>query len=251
MASEGMHYHLVQVRNAYFLSDMAPPPIKDKIPLSGEGKEAWAGRESNVEQSYNFRFVGVGEDTRSTIRSHVMKDYYEKKDNRRQPSTAPQLSSAASQKEGVLQQSHRFKVGPKGLQEVKAGRKKSKSTSRSTKKITNDAQNISKLEDANSGIYLSSQITSHKKSESVTSATAGHRHQQGQGEPTSHRQWSVATATPETITIGDALLSQQGEAHSRNIVPREKIYSISGAIDPFGTLPTLCVPRSEHLLHHG
>ncbi|KAL5328259.1 hypothetical protein ACEPPN_001757 [Leptodophora sp. 'Broadleaf-Isolate-01'] len=89
------------------------------------------GREGNSQSAYAFRFVEVGEpsqsrdeDARSLIRSHVMRDFYERRDNRRRPSTLPEKTSAASKKEGAEQQTHRFKVGPQGLQESKKKRRK-------------------------------------------------------------------------------------------------------------------------------
>lgn len=229
---------------------MAPPPKKDKESLFGGETEAGVSGESNNEQTYNFRFVELGEDTRSTIRSHVMRDYYEKKDNRRRPSTVPELSSAASQKEGVLQQTHRFKVGPKGLQEVKAGRKKSKGTSR-TKKVSHVATKVSEPEDSHVHTRTSSRAAPSTHPESASFAPSEHWYQQEEGEYSGYGHWSAAAATPEIILIGDAVLPPQREAGSRNIAPPENTYSISGAIDPFKTLPILCVPRTEHLLHHG
>jgi hypothetical protein len=237
-----------------FLTEMAAPQKKDKQSLSAFKTKAGASCEGN-EQAYNFRFVEVGEpsqggeDTRSTIRSHVMRDYYEKKGNRRRPDTIPELSPAASQKEGVLQQTHRFKVGPEGLQEVKAGRKKSKGTSR-TKEVTNEATNISEPEGSQVHPNSISRATHSHQPEPPAFAISDHWHEQQEGETSEYGLGSAAA--PDTgIAIGDALLPPQCEEDSRNIAPPEKIYSVSGVIDPFNTLPILCVPRTEHLLHHG
>ena len=211
---------------------------------SGGELEAGVDNEGSNEQAYNFRFVEAGDDTRSTIRSHVMRDYYEKKDNRRKPSTVPELSSAASQKEGVLQQTHRFKVGPEGLQEVKAGRKKNKGVSRATKKPSKVATNISKLEDRQVNNLSNSQAPLSSQPESANFVLSEPWVQQEGGA------LAGSAAAPDTA-IGDALLPPQSEEDSRNIAPPDRIFSISGAIDPFNTLPILCVPRTEHLLHHG
>jgi hypothetical protein len=237
-----------------FLTEMAAPQKKDKQSLSACKTKAGASC-GGSEQAYNFRFVEVGEpsqggqDTRSTIRSHVMRDYYEKKGNSRRPGTIPELSPATSQNEGGLQQTHRFKVGPEGLQEVKAGRKKSKGTLR-TKKVTNEATNISEPEGSQVHPHSISRATLSHQPEPAAFALSDHWHEQQEGK-TSEYGWGSAAAPDAGIAIGDALLPPQCEEDSRNIAPPEKIYSVSGVIDPFNTLPTLCVPRTEHLLHHG
>jgi len=226
---------------------MKPPP---------DGKtEAVAGDEGADDQAYNFRFVEVGEpsqggddDSRTTIRSHVMRDYYEKKDNRRRPGTLPETSSAASQKGGVLQQTHRFKVGPQGLQEMKAGRKKSKGMSRATKKASSVATNHPDSEDSQVHTHSSSGAPHFSQPESAASALPAHWAQQLEGV-IEDGQWSTADAD---IMIGDAHLPPPSESDSRNIAPLEQLSSSSsGAIDPFSTLPALCSPRTQLLLYHG
>lgn len=84
----------------------------------------------NGDQEYSFRFVEVGEptqdrdeDARSVIRSHVMRDYYGKRDRRKQPGTLPIINPVVTREAGPPQ-TQRFKVGPQGLQEVKKRRKK-------------------------------------------------------------------------------------------------------------------------------
>ena len=74
-------------------------------------------RETDSQSAYSFRFVGVGkpsqtggEEARSAIRSRVMRDFYDRRDNRRRPSTLPEKTSAASQKEDAAQETHRFRV---------------------------------------------------------------------------------------------------------------------------------------------
>lgn len=220
---------------------------------SGKAENGVSCEDTN-DQAYNFRFVEVGEpsqggeDSRSTIRSHVMKDYYEKKDNIRRPSTVLGLNSAASQKEGVLQQTHRFKVGPDGLREVKAGRKKSKGTSRSIKKASNIGTEIPKPEDIQVRAQASLRAPPLYPPESANFASLNHWNQQIQGASFEYGQRSAAQSD---IAISDAQLPPQTEVDSRNVAPPEKISSISGAIDPFNTLPILCVPHAEHLLHYG
>lgn len=85
------------------------------------------------DQEYAFRFVEVSEpsqgrgEDRSVIRSHVMRDYYGKRDQRRKHVTLPLLSPALPKSAGP--QTQRFKVGPQGLQEVKKRRKKTRNVS--------------------------------------------------------------------------------------------------------------------------
>jgi hypothetical protein len=233
---------------------MALPPKKGKGSLSGGKGEDGASSEGTKGQAYNFRFVEVGEPShggnfaRSTIRSHVMRDYYEKKDKHRRPSAIPGVSSVASQKEGALQQTHKFKVGPEGLREVKAGRKKGKGTSRSIKRASNIASEAPELGDLEVRAHLNLQEHAPKSPESANFASANHWEPQRLGVSFEYDQWFVAESG---IVIGDAQFPAQTEADSRNIAPPENISSISGAIDPFDTLPVLCVPSSEHLLHHG
>jgi hypothetical protein len=173
-----------------------------------------------------------------------MRDYYEKKDNRRKPNTVPELSSAASQKGGVLQQTHRFKVGPEGLQEVKSGRKKGRGTSRPTKTPSKVATSIANPEDRQVNNPESSRVLLSSQPESANFVLP---------EPWVGQEGRIlagSAATPDVV-IGDALLPPQSEEDSRSIAPPDQISSISGRIDPFNTLPILCVPRTEHLLHHG
>jgi hypothetical protein len=233
---------------------MALPPKKGKESLSGEKAKDGASSEDTKDQAYNFRFVEVGEPShggsfsRSTIRSHVMRDYYEKKDNHRRPSTIPGVSSVASQKEGALQQIHRFKVGPDGLREVKARRKKGKGTSSSNKRASNVATKAPESGDLQVRAQSSLREHTTKPPESANFASANRWEQQRLVVSFDYDQWSAAESD---IAIGDVQLSAQTEADSRNMAHPENISSISGAIDPFNTLPVLCVPSSEHLLNHG
>jgi hypothetical protein len=177
-----------------------------------------------------------------------MRDYYEKKDNRRRPSTIPGVSSVTFQKEGALQQTHRFKVGPDGLREVKARRKKGKGTLRSIKRALNVATEAPESGDLQVRAQSSLREHAPKPPESTNFASANHWERQRLAVSFEYDQWSAAESD---IAIGDAQLPAQTEADSRNTSPPENIPSISGAIDPFNTLPVLCVPSSEHLLHHG
>ena len=84
-----------------------------------------------VEQDgYDFQFVEVGgltrqdDEARSVIRAHVMKDFYGKRRQGKEPNYQAEILSAASSKEGVSQQARRFKNGPHGLQELAKKRKR-------------------------------------------------------------------------------------------------------------------------------
>jgi hypothetical protein len=229
-------------------------PTKGKKPPPDVRTEAAAGDEGADDQAYNFRFVEVGEpsqggddDSRTTIRSHVMRDYYEKKDNRRRPSTLPESSSAASQKGGVLQQTHRFKVGPQGLQEVKAGRKKSKGISRATKKASSVATNFPDFEDSQVHTQSSPGAPHFSQPESAAVALPAHWTRQ----PERISEDGQLPAADTDIIIGDAHLPPPSESDSRNIAPPEPLSPTSGGIDPFNTLPVLCSPRTQLLLYHG
>lgn len=186
--------------------------------LSGGKVKDGASSEGIKDQAYNFRFVEVGESShsgnfsRSTIRSHVMRDYYEKKDNRRRPSTIPGVSSVASQKEGTLQQIHRFKVGPDGLREVKARRKKGKGTSRSIKRASKVAAEAPESGDLQVRAQSSLREHTPKPPESASFASANHWEQQRLAVSFEYDQWLAAKSN---IAIGDAQLPAQTEADSR------------------------------------
>ena len=85
---------------------------------------------SPEKERYDFRFVEVGgpsnqdEEARSVIRAHVMRDFYDKRRQGKEPNYQLEILSAASSKNGVSQQARRFKNGPHGLQELGRKRKK-------------------------------------------------------------------------------------------------------------------------------
>lgn len=230
-------------------------PMKGKYPASARKPEAAASCDGADDQAYNFRFVevvepsqGGNEDSRSTIRSHVMRDYYEKKDNRRRPSTLPGLSSAASQKGGVVQQTHRFKVGPHGLQEVKSGRNKRKGKSRAIQKAADVATKVSEPEVIQAQACWSPRALNYDQPASATFTLSDHWHRQAEAKTSEDGQWPAAESD---ILIGIALLPPHSKAGSQNITPPDTISLTSEVIDPFSWLPALCAPRTQALLYHG
>ncbi|KAH7418282.1 hypothetical protein BKA64DRAFT_195574 [Cadophora sp. MPI-SDFR-AT-0126] len=207
------------------------------------------GCAANSHSAYSFRFVDVGkpsqtsdEDSRSLIRSHVMRDFYDRRDNRRRPSTQPERTSAASRKEGVTQQTHRFKVGPQGLQEIKKRRRKR-------------------------DIVAETPIPTP----SITTPIHAPRQSQKQihkDVPDLHSLHSAATFQPTSEKCEDQLSnSQPGEKFSskpnsaqRSLPPlpradigtdlRPDYFLAWSAIDPFNTLPPSKSPRTQVLLYH-
>jgi hypothetical protein len=234
---------------------MIQRPIKGKKPASTKKPEAEASCEGTADQTYNFQFVEVGEpsqgghdDSRSTIRSHVMRDYYGKKEKRRRPSIVPGPSSTASQKEGVLNQTHRFKVGPYGLQEVKAGRKKSKGVSRATKKASYVATNIPEPEDIQAKTHSSPRVLNFNPPKLATFTLSDHGHQQVEGLTSEDEHWPTIEFD---LLVGNAQWLPQSETEGRNVTPPETISLISRAIDSFKWLPVICTSRTQLLLYHG
>jgi hypothetical protein len=229
--------------------------MKGKNSAAAGKAEAAASSEETDDQVYNFHFVEVGEpsqgridDYRSTIRSHVMRDYYEKKDSRRQPSTLSGSGSASPETGAVLQQTHRFKVGPQGLQEVKSGRRKRKGGSRATKRVANVPKNISEPEEIQVQTHSSQRAPNSDQPESATFTLSDHQHRQAEVKTSKDGQCPAAESE---ILIGNAPLPLQFKVGSRNITPPNTIPPTAGVIDPFKWLPVLCAPRTQLLLYHG
>ncbi|KAL2074807.1 hypothetical protein VTL71DRAFT_8586 [Oculimacula yallundae] len=209
-----------------------------------------AGCETKSQSAYAFRFVEVGEpskcrdqDARSLIRSHVMHDFYERRDNRRRPSTLPEKTSAASKKEGAAQQTHRFKVGPQGLTEIKKRRRKHDATVQREKSIlppptsfqgpkypvhSNAANSIVQvLRPPNSVSHLS-----YMQSKYQTNSTSGSQEQ-----------------APEP-DIPEYSSDQPADIDLHKYLQPESLPKGSG-IDPFNTLPPSRSTRTQVLLYHG
>ncbi|PVH86875.1 hypothetical protein DL98DRAFT_640558 [Cadophora sp. DSE1049] len=207
------------------------------------------GRETNSQSAFSFRFVDVGkpsqprdEDARSLIRSHVMRDFYERRDNRRWPSTLPEKTSAASKKEGAAQQTHRFKVGPQGLQEIKKRRRKRETVVEApilpaslTTSIHTPGEAQEQTHDVVPGPYslhpaATFLSTSRKCDNQVSNSVTGER----------------VASDPSTMQRS---LHQLPKSDMRTgLLP--EYFLMWSAIDPFNTLPPSRSPRTQVLLYH-
>ncbi|KAG4440208.1 hypothetical protein IFR05_004287 [Cadophora sp. M221] len=222
---------------------MANSTNESASPSSGVG-----GRDGNSQSAYAFRFVEVGEpsqtrdeDARSLIRSHVMRDFYERRDNRRRPSTLPEKTSAASKKEGAAQQTHRFKVGPQGLQEIKKKRRRSEGVVQVQKP---KPSLIITLQEPERQIQISSVVPNFRPVQPATAAPSVIVQIDDQESRAEASKWHA----PEP-TIVESNLRQPPEYDIRNVLRPESLPTGSG-IDPFNTLPPSRSPRTQVLLYH-
>lgn len=212
-------------------------------------KASGVGRD-NTQSAYAFRFVEVGEpsktrdeDARSLVRSHVMRDFYERRDNRRRPSILPEKTSSASMKEGSAQQTHRFKVGPQGLQEVKKRRRKGEAVvheQKSTPLITARPGPESQVQSSTSFIQNLRPLQSGEATRPSFVRTDDQR-----------SSWTVTSdwKGPErAIPVPD---SQQPPNFRIGNVMRPESLPTGLGIDPFNTLPPSRSPRTQVLLYHG
>jgi hypothetical protein len=187
----------------------------------------------------HFRFVEVGgpskqdEEARSVIRAHVMKDFYGKRRQGKEPNHQAEIISAASSKEGVSQQVRRFKNGPHGLQE-QAKKRRRRSTPR--------------------------------KSESLTplNASCVEAPRVAPSTPFTHLPFSQAVED-DVFTLSGNCTSQpvdpsgsrpvQGNAPALDnrdlLIGSGPLALISGSGDPFDTLPLPNCPRTQILIYHG
>ena len=195
------------------------------------------------QDGYDFQFVEVGgptrqdEEARSVIRAHVMRDFYGKRRQGKEPNYQAELLSAASSKEGVLQQARRFKNGPHGLQELAKKRKRQGSLPHKTQTSPPlDAICIAPRENTsvtpsphflfahgNGGEECSFALSSNCSAQSQGSSGSG---LWGQGD------------TPDT------------SSRDQPIRP-DSLASALGSWDPFDTLPIPNGPRTQILIYHG
>ncbi|KAF8864166.1 hypothetical protein BDZ45DRAFT_721914 [Acephala macrosclerotiorum] len=200
-----------------------------KQPAVGVGKEG-----------YTFRFVEVGEpsqdrdeEARSVIRSHVMRDFYEKRDRRRQPSTLPSPTSAAPNDTGPPQ-THRFKVGPQGLHELKRRRKKSDNVAQQPRRSSSVATHDVAVKDAGARSSVSTHIPPDSNSQPFNSQSFP------QTFHAAARNCERSAAAPHT-----ALWPRFGQVIFR---PGSQLFG-SGVVDPFNTLPPSPSPATQRLLY--
>lgn len=217
-------------------------------------KDASAGRPAPEEggigrgaSAYAFRFVEVGEpsqgkdeEARSVIRSHVMRDFYGRR-NRPKVTSQPQAMSAGSNKEGVEQQIHRFKVGPEGLREVKRGRKKT----RKLQKL--DSLPRVAVEAVDPDVYTRGPGDKSHNEAAINIATG--RRGQLINHPVFLYEQNSASDTNPIALEGDvpSMRAPSGNTTAElGYVPAG-----AGPIDPFDTLPQIKDPRTQVLLYHG
>lgn len=191
------------------------------------------------DEGYTFRFVEVGqpsqdrdEEARSVIRSHVMRDFYEKRDRRRRPSTLHPLT-AAPPKDAGPPQTHRFKVGPQGLHEVKRKRKKSDNLAQQPRPSSIVANNVT--------------------AKGVQSSVSRHIAPDSKSQP-SNGQF-IPYIFDATTSDGDRSAAESRTAASpqlgRVTFRPESQLPGSGVVDPFSTLPPSPSPATQRLLYFG
>jgi hypothetical protein len=197
--------------------------------------------------AYDFPFVEVGGpsqgqqgESRSFIRAHVMRDFYDK---RRQPPRNPtnQVEMSASlKKDGVSQQTHRFKVGPEGLRELRKKRKKRSSTGAIPGNTRSLADNIAKPAYSQAppahGRYIQSTAN--------TDITA---------PPTllSNYCYPISSSDGLEVTANETYFQSDDQSQITEQLP-----SLASpgpfVLDPFNALPLpTCPHRTQLLLYHG
>lgn len=198
------------------MSDAAQSTKQPSVALPGQDRD----------QEYAFRFVEVGEpsqdrdeDSRTVIRSHVMRDYYVKRDRRRKPSMVPSLNPVAPKKAG-LPQTQRFRVGPQGLQEVKKRRRR--------------------INPIPGGLSVAGSVAT------VETAVLPHT-------PTSRPTSVPHTAKSIRISASDAR-DQEPTAETRlspHAISLAGSHPSGSTLDPFRTLPPSKSPQTQQLLYYG
>lgn len=221
--------------------------------MCSSSKDTAAGRPAPVvdgigggASAYSFRFVEVGEpsrgkdeEARSAIRSHVMRDFYERRDRPR-GSSKPQVMPAAPNNEGVKQQIHRFKVSPEGLREVKRRRKK---TSKLQKPDRLPRAAVEAVEPEANALGQKDNCNN----EAATRIASGRRAQLA-----SHSSfWHEQSSTFDTNAIVLEEDVPYIRAFSGSTSPLGYVPTGAGHIDPFDTLPQIKGPRTQVLLYHG
>ena len=183
---------------------------------------------ATAQEACDFQFVEVGEpskqdgETRSVIRAHVMKVYHEKRRQGKEPHHDAEIRSAGSVKQGAPQVL-RCKSGPDGLRELAKRRKRQGSTAR---KREGRAPTLNTC-------VIPAQTAS------ATPLTPLHKNESFDlsidrpGEERPAKNHETALHNPAHLIGSDALVT------------------ISGAVDPFCTLPLPVFPRIQVLLYHG
>jgi len=192
---------------------------------------------------YDFRFVQVGEpsqtraeNSRSVIRAHVMRDFYGKRQGKIQPYQAD-INSSASSNQSSTQQKHRFKIGPKGLQELKPRRRDSEPAKLENSSSTRPNSTIGN----NADTQPFPSLTAQPDDTCDAGPCCGPAHG---GEITVVGQWSTDQGE---ISAAECRI---GAEISLLTSPTGSILG-NGLLDPFDTLPLPKSPRTKVLLYHG
>lgn len=208
--------------------------------------------EAGSREGYAFRFVEVGEpsqsrdeDARSVIRSHVMRDFYDRRDRRRRPSTVPENTSAASKKDGAAQHTHRFKVGPQGLQEIKKRRRKCDSVPQKPEAAIPVSAKPREASKATVRTQFLQPSNSSKQLGQSNISVSGHCIDHTAGTTTGIEIW------PEAVTdhAGNHSHQQAQSKYDGGLALPPAGFPMG--LDPFNTLPGSRSPRTQVLLYHG
>ena len=167
-----------------------------------------------------------------------MRDFYEK---RRLPrhSTDKVDTSASLKKDGVSQQTHRFKVGPDGLQELKKKQKGRPKTRALGRKLPSLMDNIAKP-------ALQATPSNHHHAENAADTDTV-------APPPFFSNYYFRTGTSDRTEVNGDETPFLSDTQDQFI---ESLPSLSApgsfAHDPFNALPLLPgPPRTQQLLYHG
>jgi hypothetical protein len=167
-----------------------------------------------------------------------MRDFYGKRrSGKRQISQAESASSALINQSESLQ-THRFKVGPRGLQEL--AKKRKRGTSGPTK---------SSIPASHSVDPKCSQVLQEEQSELNLDETPQLISSLGNCNYQSVNNTPTRFVEPPTAFGG--VSEADCEADFVGGVPASPTLEQSGILDPFNTLPVPNSPRTKILLHHG
>lgn len=191
------------------------------------------------------------DDSKTVIRSHVMRDFYEKRKQRRRGSGLPELASAFSKAEGASKQTHRFKVGPQGLHEVtRRGRKR-----KSILPQTEDAHSVGKYDCVNRDFVHDAEfIGLFQHSTPPDMPINSGCSEQPNDTVTGVGQCSFGgTAFTDEETYQSTHLDIDNRNDEPCLLPAipASLTGGAGGIDPFNTLPLPNSPRTQMLLYHG
>jgi len=180
-----------------------------------------------------------------------MRNFYEKRKQRRRASGLPELASAFSKAEGASKQTHRFKVGPQGLQEVTKRVRKRKSILPQAE----DAHAVGKYDCVNRDVvHDAGSIGLFQHSTLPDMPVNSGYSEQPNDTVTGVGQCPFGgTAFTGEVTYQSAHLDIDNRNDEPCLLPAIPASPTRGAggIDPFNTLPLPNSPRTQILLYHG